>query len=238
MPRAFAFRLLPAVALILSVGEATADELTVDAKVAGGVTYLSHTRASDAPLDTTEKGALPALAIEATTAPPFPWIVRARLGAFGGPTAFRLWQPTGELHATTHHRWLSPEVAVGGRLEVEDGVWLGEYVGFGYTWWRRSVDLEGQPEWTQRWASLAIGTVLQARLGASMELVVDAALVPSFAGAVHVENDTYGPTDFEPVGKLGGRAHASLKRMVRTMDAHPAERAHLLTILATAGLRL
>jgi hypothetical protein len=196
---------------IFAVSPARAETLSVATTVNAGISYVGHTRASDAPINTTERGALPAAAVEATVAAPSPVFARARLVAMTGRTDYEVWDPNTEVfRTTTANTWIAPDVAIGARLEIDPNVQLVEYVGFAYHYWRREIEAVGAATWFQRWGAVPIGLRLEARLAEPLELTVEAAVAPSLLAAVRVESDAYSPIDLEPAGKLGGRARAGL----------------------------
>ncbi|MBI2389787.1 MAG: hypothetical protein HYV09_09365 [Deltaproteobacteria bacterium] len=189
---------------------ARAGDLAVRTTAGVGMVYVDHTRQSDAPIDTTERGFLPAAAVEAVTSGDLPLFARLRVTAIAGKTDYRVWDPTTDVfRATTTNRWITPELAIGGRLEIEDDIRLVEYVGLAYHYWARSIDAVGAADWQQRWAALAIGTRLEARVARPVDLTIEAALVPSFHAAVRIDSERSAPIDLEPTGKLGARVRVA-----------------------------
>lgn len=198
--------LLSATLVTMVALPAAADVLT---SVEPGFAYLHHTRHSDAPLDTTEKGAVPTIAIAAQLDMES-WFARLRFTALGGRTDYQVWDPTTDVYRTdTANTWLSPELAVGGRVEVDEGVQLIEYVGLAYHSWARALDTPGNTTWFQRWGALAIGTRFEARVAPRADLAIEGALVPSFLALVRLEHDVYATRTMSPTGKLGGRAEVT-----------------------------
>jgi len=210
-------RTLPlAVTALLVSSHALADDLRIATTVSAGATWIHHTRASNNPVPFTERGTLAATSIVVQLDAPTSWFARLQLDLAQGTTDLHGEVVRGTaVDEKTRNLFLSPELDLGGRFDIDPDLYLVEYCGIGYRHWRRDIQADGAAHWDRSWAAIAIGTMLEARVAPRTRLVIDAALVPAFLAKVNLTGIVYQNTpqddvSLSPQGKLGFRARIAV----------------------------